>query len=81
MSKLYTLFYGKSKKKMKPIMTDILHKCENYMKARNNVIGFHEIKNAEPGLDIWRKKSCTVGGNRPDGVSGYISKRGFQYHT
>lgn len=90
---LYTLFYGKSKKKMKPIMTDSKKKCENYMNARSPmVVGFHEIRPAEVGADIFRKKSCTVGGNRDSGVpkinrhgttvrNGWIGKNGFNQHT
>ena len=69
-------------------MTDSLHKCENYKKAReNNVIGFHEIVIAEAGSKTWRQKSATVGGNKCDvvrvggGLNGYISKNGFNPHT
>jgi hypothetical protein len=88
MSTLFTVFYGKSKKRMKPIMTDIYRKCENYVIARQNVIGFHKIVEALPGENVWKQKSCTVGGNKCHSVnrvghgrSGYISKRGFQEHT
>ncbi len=80
---LYTLLYGKSKKRMHPIMTDELHKCENYRKAREHTVkGWHAIVPAAPDENVWRQKSCTVGGNRDDGGrSGYISKRGFNPHT
>jgi hypothetical protein len=90
---LYSLFHGKSKKKIKTLlMTDSYKKCENYMKARQNVKGFHEIRLAEKGATTYRRKSCTVGGNKPTGVphinrhgttvrNGYISKDGFQPHT
>lgn len=57
MAKLFTLMYGRSKKNMKPIMTDLKHKCENYMKARSatlGVNGHHSIVEAEPGATPWR---------------------------
>lgn len=79
---LFTLLYGKSKKRMYPIMTDSQKKCENYMKARGRGLGFHKIVPAEPGESTWRQKSATVGGNRDDGGrSGYIGKNGFNAHT
>ncbi len=91
---LYSLYYGKSKKKIKTLlMTDSYKKCENYMKARQpSVSGFHEIRPAEEGVDKMRKKSSTVGGSKPTTVphinrhgttvrNGYISKDGFQQHT
>lgn len=83
MSQLFTLMYGKSKKRMKPIMTDIRHKCENYRDARvHSTIGWHDIVPAEQGATVWRQKSATVGGNRDDGGrSGYIGKNGFNPHT
>ena len=85
MAKLFTLLFGKSKKRMYPIMTDVRHKCENYRDARQNVTGWHDIVPA--ALDavdavVWRQKSSTVGGNRDDGGrSGYIGKNGFNPHT
>ena len=80
--KLYTLLFGRSKKRMKPIMVDEKHKCEKYEKARQNVAGWHKIVEAEPGATIWRQKSATIGGNRDDGGhSGYIGKNGFNSHT
>ncbi len=86
--KLFTLLYGKAKSRMKPIMTDDRRKCENYMHARGNVKGHHQIVEAEADASVWRKKSATVGGNRCESVqrhghgpSGYISKHGFQPHT
>lgn len=91
---LYSLFYGRSKKKIRTLlMTDSFQKCQNYMKARqNSVLGFHKIELAEEGSKIKKKKSCTVGGNKPTRVphinrkgitvnSGYVSKEGFQQHT
>ncbi len=90
---LYSLYYGKSKKKIKTLlMTDSYRKCENYMKARqSSVPGFHEIRPAENGANKMRKKSSTIGGHKcavprinRHGVSvinGYISKDGFQQHT
>lgn len=91
---LHTLMYGKSKKRMHPIMTDELHKCENYMKAREHTVkGWHKIVVAEKNSAVWRQKSATVGGNRCESVgrvlkngktgghAGYISKNGFNEHT
>jgi hypothetical protein len=91
---LYSLYYGKSKKKIKTLlMTDSYKKCENYRKARqSSVHGFHEIRLAEDGSDKMYKKSSTVGGNKCNAVphinrhrttvrNGYISKDGFQQHT
>jgi len=88
--KLFTLLYGKSKKRMHPIMTDEIHKCENYLDARGGRMGggWHKIVPAVAGDNVWRQKSATVGGNRCESVqrighgpSGYISKHGFQQHT
>jgi hypothetical protein len=86
MSELYTLFFGKSKKKMKPIMVDSYKKCENYCLARSNVIGFHKIEKG--GITRWKQKTCTIGGNRAESVSrvgkcmpGFVSKSGFHPHT
>ena len=89
--KLYTLLFGRSKKRMKPIMVDEKHKCENYEKARQNVEGWHKIVEAEAGATIWRQKSATIGGNKCTnvarvgkagcGLSGYIGKNGFNAHT
>ena len=89
MAELFTLLYGKSKKRMHPIMVDVKHKCENYRDARiPTVKGWHAIIPAEAGAEVWRQKSATVGGNRCEtvqrhgkGPSGYISKHGFQQHT
>jgi hypothetical protein len=81
MANLYILMFGKSKSKMRPIMIDKKHKCENYRDARGNVRGFHDIVDAPPGVKPWRQKSSTIGGNKADGKSGYISKSGFQHHT
>ena len=73
---------------MRPIMTDERQKCENYKKKREATRGtaaaqgWHEIILAEPGAQVWRKKSATVGGNKDDGGrSGYIGKNGFNAHT
>lgn len=89
MAQLYTLLYGKSKKRMYPIMTDVLHKCENYKKQREATVhGWHSIAPADPGATVWRQRSATVGGNRCESVqrvgkgpSGYIDRHGFQPHT
>lgn len=91
--KLFTLLHGKSKKRMHPIMTDELHKCENYRNAReaSHVKGWHDIVPAAEKEDVWRQKSCTIGGNRPTtvlkstgrnrGMAGYIGSNGFNPHT
>lgn len=91
---LYSLYHGKSKKKITDhLMTDSYKKCENYMNARkSSVSGFHEIRPAEEGAKIKKRKSCTIGGNKDNRVPhinrngttvrfGYISKDGFQQHT
>lgn len=86
--KLFTLNFGKSKKRMYPIMTDSFKKCENYMNARHHCKGFHEIVPSADDETVWRQKSATIGGNRCESVqrvghgrNGYISKNGFQPHT
>ena len=94
MAQLYTLLFGRSKKRMKPIMTDVLHKCENYKTQREKTRGsdcshgWHSIIPAEAGAVLWRQKSATVGGNRCEmvnrvghGRAGWIGKAGFQEHT
>lgn len=88
---LFTLYYGRKKAKMRPIMTDSFKKCDNYMKARqNNVVGFHEILPAKKGESAWKQKSTTVGGNKCEipiirrgktRINGWISKDGFNPHT
>jgi hypothetical protein len=59
--KLVTLMFGKGKKNMKPIMTDLRHKCENYQKGRESsgVQGYHSIIPAEEGAVIWKKNGGT----------------------
>lgn len=72
---------------MKPIMIDSYEKCENYRDSRKHTVaGWHEI--VEGGEGVWRKKSCTVGGNKchsvgrvGKGLSGWIGKGGFNPHT
>ena len=94
MAILYTLLYGRSKKRMNPIMVDVLKKCENYRDQRERTKGsdcsrgWHKIVPAEAGATPWRQKSATVGGNRCEtvprighGLSGYIDKHGFNPHT
>jgi hypothetical protein len=89
MAQLFTLLYGKSKKRMHPIMVDEKHKCENYMKAREHTVeGWHNIVPAEVGAIPWRQKSATRNGNKAQSVArvghgtpGYISKSGFNPHT
>lgn len=94
--KLFDLFYGKSKKRMKAIMTDELSKCQNYRNARekSGVAGWHKIEPAPEGATIWRQKSATIGGPSKNNcgpirvnrkgvaqISGYIGKNGFNSHT
>lgn len=94
MAQLYTLLFGTSKKRMKPIMIDVLHKCENYKEQREKTKGskagrgWHKIEVAPIGSTPWKQKTCTVGGNRCDSVprvghgpSGWIGSNGFNPHT
>lgn len=90
MADLFTLLHGRSKKRMYPIMTDILGKVNNYQTARerSGVEGWHSIVPAENGAEVWRQKSATVGGNKCEmvqrvgkGPAGYIGKNGFNPHT
>ncbi len=50
---------------MKPIMTDLRSKCENYMKARQATPilhgHHHKIEQADVGSKIWRKIIQTNG--------------------
>ncbi len=74
-------------------MTDSKEKCEKLKKAReNNVLGFHEIKEAAADAKTKKHKSATIGGNKSTSVprtnkkggatrNGYIDKNGFQPHT
>lgn len=92
--KLYSLFYGRKKSKINQhLMTDSWDKCNRLKKAReNNVLGFHEIKEAEPGAKTKEHKSATIGGNSSTRVphinrhkktvwNGYVDKNGFNPHT
>jgi hypothetical protein len=94
MAQLFTLLFGRSKKRMRPIMTDILTKCENYKtqrektKGSNCAHGWHTIVPAEIDAKPWRQRSCTIGGNRVttvmrhgEGLAGYVDKHGFHPHT
>ena len=94
---LFTLMFGTSKRKMKPIMTDSKEKCEQYKKSRENsgnnskaARGWHEIVPAENGADVWQQKTSTIGGNKDvitkttgknRGPHGYVGKHGFNSHT
>lgn len=74
---LYTLYYGKKKTNMRPIMTDAKHKCEAYKTKREkttNLPGHHEIRPAESGATVWKKRSASRNG-------GWIGKSGFNHHT
>ncbi len=79
---------------MRPIMTDVLHKCKNYKTQREKSKGsecsrgWHSIVPAEADAVVWKQRTCTVGGNRPttvmrhgEGLAGYINKHGFNPHT
>lgn len=69
---------------MQKIMVDSYHKCENYMNARQNVVGFHKIEEAPADSVVWRIKTCTIGGNKNSigqTSNGYVSKNGFNPHT
>ena len=92
--KLFSLFYGRKKSKItKHLMTDSWEKCNRLKEAReNNVPGFHEIKEAEPGAKTKEHKSATIGGNKSTVVphlnrhkktvwNGYVDKNGFNPHT
>ena len=95
--KLYVLLFGKSKKKMKPIMIDTEAACKQYKAAREATIGskaaagWHAIELAPEGSGIWKQKTASVrgSGNKTNsgpqlvgkGLSGYITKRGFQSNT
>jgi hypothetical protein len=94
MPQLFTLVYGKSKKKMKPIMVETRDQCEKYMKARMpNVEGWHDIIPAEKDVKTWRQKSSSIistkcqrgapviGKNGQTRIAGYIGKNGFNPHT
>lgn len=97
---LFTLSYGKSKKKMLPIMTDGITTINVYLVSRTGSkgkegrmgAGWFKVEPAAKDASIWRKKSATIGGNKPDivprigkngqtKINGYISKHGFQPHT
>lgn len=94
MSKLYTLLFGKSKKRMKPIMIDTLHKVELYKNAREATKqsaagkGWHKVEIAPPDAIPWRIKTASRGENHAysvgrvgHGVGGYINSFGFNPHT
>ena len=100
MSNLFILSYGKSKKKMETIMVEEMPAINLYKQSRDAQgsfsgrmgSGWFKIEVAPKGADKWRKKSCTVGGNKCDIVprigkngqtrrNGYIDKHGFHQHT
>ena len=60
--KLYTLYRGKSKKKLRPVMTDSKRKCENYRHALKKSAGkndSYDLQPAEDGATVWRKNTST----------------------
>lgn len=82
--KLYSLYYGRSKKKrLKCLMTDSLEKVERYKKQRESTKGsecsqfYHEIREAtEEEIEGGRYKR--KGANRK---TGWIGKNGWNPHT
>lgn len=59
--KLYTLYRGRSKSKLKPIMTDKIEKVDNYHKALvksdpgSGKTWHYDIQMAAPDAEVWRK--------------------------
>ena len=78
---------------MHPIMIDSEKACKNYRDARGERMGggWHKIELADKDATVWRKKSASVrgDGNKTNcgprrvgyGLSGYITKNGFQPNT
>lgn len=57
---LFNLLAGQSKKRMKVIMTDEYHKCENYMNARTKSgckEKWYDIVPAESDAEIYKKQN------------------------
>ena len=58
---LYTLYRGRSKKRLKPVMTDDLKKVERYRNALQSSdpgsgkTWHYDIQPAEEGSTVWRK--------------------------
>lgn len=74
MADLYSVYFGRSKKKINNLlMTDTKKKCENYVEARKNVEGFHDIRPAEEGAKTKPKKNKWK--------SGYVKNGTFNPHT
>lgn len=98
---LFELKIGKNKKKMQTQMIAPLSTVNVYLKSRNaagKTSGkfsdgkWFQVELAPKDAKEFRKKSCTVGGNKCHSVPkidkkgktvipGYISKNGFQPHT
>ena len=58
--KLFTLLRGHSKKRLKPVMIDSLHKVENYRDAlqSSDTKTFHyDVVEAAADAVVWRKSS------------------------
>lgn len=96
---LYELKIGKKKAKLETVMIDDLQAIKFNLQSRNGTGmsgrctgGWFTVTIAKPDAVKWKKKSTTIGGNKPQTVptigkngktriSGYISKTGFQAHT
>ena len=79
---LYTIFYGKSKKKMHPIKTDKIEAINFYLQSRGGASGksgrmeqgWFKVEDAPKDAVIWSKHSSST-------KDGWISKQGFNHHT
>lgn len=89
---LVQLLFGKTKRKLKPIMVDSQRKCEQYKTARerSGVVGWHKIEPAQPRAVVWRQKTATIRGDSktnsgPKRIggreSGYIKNGMFNSNT
>jgi len=73
---LYTISYGKSKSKLKPIMTDKESAVNQYLISRTGSkskegrmgAGWFKVELAPKDAVAWRQKSATVGGNKGERV-------------
>lgn len=80
---LFTLSYGKSKKKMSPIMIDEIGAINVYLRSRTGGTGkegrmdagWFKVEAAPANSDKWHKKSSTIGGNKCNCVP-HINRHG-----
>jgi len=66
---LFTLYRGRKKSKLKPVMTDSQRKCENYqkaLKASDIKSHFYDVQPADADASIWRKNTSTKWTNYND---------------